>query len=385
MIARCAVAVVVSASRRKGGSAASRSSGLDLPGQTDQAQPHVALPVGRPPQQSVFLQRDHQAVDHSASDTQFRRDLADPHALAGIGQQSEQGQPRSRVCEVSAVIQTTFPRWRILTTSDTGVSPVLNLVRTALGAQRTDPGVVSACGLRPAAVGVKYIRWTTAHPLDNHRPCNSNAGTLLQRVYLSPTPMELGQERGLRPRDPNGPSRSVLVVPATRKALVDGLTCRAHGKARRVAVGHPHLPAQSDHRFPEDRTGHDLVLLHVVGELLIVIALLKYWFGSHQRVTGQPGLSSGFDDETTRRCGSAIGMSVREAHHTTVPPGITQREKESGVTDVPICPTCDSACSHSRRHALIIGDLTRGDYSAHNANERLRHLSAIRSMPRRSL
>ncbi|MBK9436363.1 MAG: hypothetical protein IPN52_15230 [Micrococcales bacterium] len=80
------------------------------------------------------------------------------------------------------------------------------------------PPVAGWAGVRiapyPAAVGVGYIRWTTAHRLDNHGPCNStactvpfsNACTYVQRLRgkeasTRPDPaLRRGTQRMYRPR-----------------------------------------------------------------------------------------------------------------------------------------------------------------------------------------
>ena len=58
-------------------------------------------------------------------------------------------------------------------------------------------------------VGVMYVRWTKAQPLELHGPSISNAGTDLQRMYPTLTPVgrtcaliRHGQDRVSRPRRP---------------------------------------------------------------------------------------------------------------------------------------------------------------------------------------
>ena len=96
-----------------------------------------------------------------------------------------------------------------------------------------------------------------------------------------------GQDSPPSPFDGQNSSRMPLAVRADRELL-------------RVAVGHPDLAAQRDHRRPGDGRLHDLVLLHVVREALVVAVV-------------EPGVGSLLDERAHHRVGLGHRAGARTA------------------------------------------------------------------------
>src|SRR5690349_15526990 len=93
-----------------------------------------------------------------------------------------------------------------------------------------------------------------------------------------------------------GPKAGLLVavlalVAAGAHGLVDLLAHGAHGVLLRVAAGHPHLAAQRHDGGPVEGARHDLVLLDVVGEALVVaVAVGHLWRRLYEGPRTSPAL-----------------------------------------------------------------------------------------------
>ena len=108
------------------------------------------------------------------------------------------------------------------------------------------------------------------------------------------------------------PADGYCVVASTgRKPVVDLQAIRAHRVLGGVATRHPDLAAQGDHGGSHDRALDDLVLLHVMGEAIVIARAIGV-LGPlhHRRVAGELRCSPG----ARGRCACPDGTPITMRH-----------------------------------------------------------------------